>query len=75
MANNLKMGRVVLKILIGIVLVLTFLLGINEISMGLFATSLLNLFKPFIALRLLYIILGISAIIVSIVLAIKTFRR
>jgi uncharacterized membrane protein YuzA (DUF378 family) len=74
MKNNLR-GKIVLKILIGIVLVLTFILGINEIWMGLFATSLLNLFQPFIALRLFYIILGISAIIVSVILAIKTFRK
>ena len=64
------------KILIGLILLLTFFAGADNISMGLTRTSLIGKIIPSLSVVFVaYVIVGLSVLITAAVLSFKIFKK
>lgn len=73
---NKKGKNLPVKISLGLTLVLTFLSGVDSIFLGLTKTSLIGKIIPSLPMMfIVYLIVGLSALITASVLAFKLFKR
>lgn len=73
---NKKGMNLPVKILLGLILLLTFLAGVEFIYMGLTRTSLIGKIIPSLSLIFIaYIIVGLSVLITAGILSFKMFKK